>query len=382
MQMKIIADQNIPFVAECFQGLGEVVTVSGREIKPALVSDADALLVRSITPVNAGLLEGSRIRFVGTATIGMDHIDLEYLAQQGIGFASAPGSNANSVAEYVTAALLTLADRGEFTLSERSLGIIGVGNVGSRVEQKARALGMEVRLNDPPLERLTGDKKYKPLDFLYECDILTVHTPLTKEGLDRTWHLVNGQFIDSLKPGAIFINTARGAVMDTESVRHGLASGKITAAVLDVWENEPVIDMDLLQKVDIASPHIAGYSYDGKIAGLIMIYNALCGHFGLTAEKTAADFLPESQVPVIEIGRIDSEQDCLREAVRMIYDIEQDDRDLRKSLNMEPEQRGSYFDSLRKKYRVRREFRNTAVRMSTDNPELKNKLRGIGFHVE
>jgi erythronate-4-phosphate dehydrogenase len=185
--VKIIADANIPFVKDCFSSIGEVEVFPGRQIKPGAVGDADCLLVRSVTRVDSDLLASSRVRFVGTATIGFDHIDIEYLARNKVGFASAPGSNANSAAEYVIAGLLEMGQKYKIKLEGKSIGIIGVGNVGSRVEKKARALGMKVLLNDPPLQRGTGDAKYLPLEELYDCDFITLHTPLTFEGVDKTW---------------------------------------------------------------------------------------------------------------------------------------------------------------------------------------------------
>lgn len=202
--MQIIADQNIPFVKECFSGIGDVTLTSGRAVTPDLVKDADILLVRSITKVNADLLAGSSVKFVATATIGTEHVDQDYLAGRGIGFASAPGSNANSVAEYIVAALLTLGKKHKFQLEGKSIGVVGVGNVGSKVQKKCAALGMKVVLNDPPLARQTGDAKYRPLQELYGCDFITMHTPLTKDGSDPTYHLANEQLFAAMKQGAFF----------------------------------------------------------------------------------------------------------------------------------------------------------------------------------
>lgn len=207
--MKIIADENIPFVAECFSSIGDVEPVLGREITLSLVGDADILLVRSITKVNSDLLAGSKVRFVGTATIGFDHIDVEYLKKNNIGFASAPGSNANSAAEYVIAAILEIGQKHKINLEGKSIGIIGVGNVGSRVAKKCAALGMKVYLNDPPLQRQTSDAKYLPIEGLFDCDFITLHTPLTSEGIDKTFHLANDTFFKSLKTESVFINTSR-----------------------------------------------------------------------------------------------------------------------------------------------------------------------------
>ncbi len=383
--MKIIADANIPFVKDCFQSIGDVEVFPGREITREMLGDAECLLVRSVTKVDSNLLAGSKVRFVGTATIGFDHIDIGNLSRNNIGFASAPGSNANSAAEYVIAGLLEIGRRYKIKLEGKSIGIVGVGNVGSRVAAKCTALGMKVLLNDPPLQRKTGDTKYRPLEELYGCDFMTLHTPLTFEGADKTFHLADEKFFKSLKAGCVFINASRGEVADARTMKASIRSGELETAVLDVWEDEPDIDAELLEMVDIGTPHIAGYSLDGKIAGMIMIYKAACGYFGLKAEYDIEEFLPEPDVPLLKINPGGgSEQDVIRKAVEKIYKISEDDRKLRKVLSM-PEKRGEFFDSLRKNYRVRREFQNTEI-IATDNTEvtenLGKKLEGIGFKVK
>jgi erythronate-4-phosphate dehydrogenase len=391
--MKIVADENIPFVVECFSSIGEVVVVPGREMTPDLVTDADVLLVRSITPVGENLLKESAVRFVGTATIGFDHIDIEYLSQKNIGFASAPGSNANSAAEYVIAGLLEIGHRLGISIEGKSIGIIGVGNVGGRVATKAEALGMKVYRNDPPLQRQTGNASYLPIEELFDCDFITLHTPLTSEGLDKTFHLVDEGFFKSLKDGCIFFNAARGGVVDGTALKETIQASRLKAVVLDVWEDEPNIDTELLKMVDIGTPHIAGYSLDGKIAGMIMIYKAACEYFGLNAKYDSRDFLPQAAVPKLEIvPGSGSEQEVLLGVVRKIYDIGVDDRKLRRMLEETPEKTGVYFDALRKNYGVRREFQNTKISVATDDAEAtENKLRGknllcklagIGFKVK
>jgi erythronate-4-phosphate dehydrogenase len=378
--MKIIADANIPFVKECFSSIGDVIAVSGREMTPDIVSDADILLVRSITKVNADLLAGSKVGFVATATIGFDHVDVDYLQRENIGFASAPGSNANSAAEYVIAGLLDAGQKCNMSLEGKSIGIIGVGNVGSRVAKKCTALGIKVCLNDPPLQRQTGDEKYLHLHELYNCDFITFHTPLTFEGIDRTYHLANEQFFRSLKEGCVFVNASRGGVVDNEALTTMIKAKRFGYVVLDVWENEPDIDTELLEMVNIGTPHIAGYSLDGKISGLIMIYKAVCEYFGLTPEFDIGDFLPEPAIGQLKIDLVvDNEEQAINKAVRKIYNIREDDRLLRKISAESEEKRGNYFDSLRKNYSVRREFQNTKVLIEDINSSLAKKLEGIGF---
>jgi erythronate-4-phosphate dehydrogenase len=381
--MKIVADTNIPFVRECFSSVGEVEILSGRDITPQVVAKADALLVRSITRVNEGLLAGSAVRFVGTATIGFDHVDLGYLERNHIGFASAPGSNANSAAEYIIAALLEVGRRHQIGLEGKSIGVIGVGNVGSRVARKCEALGMHVLRNDPPLQRRTRHPQYVPLEALYDCDFLTIHTPLTHEGVDKTFHLADAGFFSSLKPGAVFLNASRGAVTDSQALKATIRAGRLRAAVLDVWENEPSIDTELLERVDLGTPHIAGYSFDGKVAGMIMIYNALCTHFQLPPTRALEDFLPPPDVPRLEMETKErSDEELLARAVERIYPIKRDDGNLRRIADQTPDKRGRYFDDLRRHYPVRREFQNTTVVLDQPSESLRYKLQGLGFQAQ
>ena len=382
--MRIVADQNIPFVRECFSSIGDVTLSGGRDITPELVKDADILLVRSITKVNEALLVGSSVKFIATATIGTEHVDQDYLAANDIGFASAPGSNANSVAEYIVAALLTLGKKKKFQLEGKSIGIVGVGNVGSKVEAKCRGLGMNVVLNDPPLERQTGDPKYRPLEEVFNCDFVTLHTPLTKDGPDATYHMADETFFASMKQGAVFINTSRGKVQDEAALKKAMQSGKLSGVVLDVWETEPTVDPWLLQNVDLSTPHIAGYSFDGKVAGMIMIYNACCEHFGLHAVHTAADFLPEPEVPQIQIEKrppAGQEEAALHSIVQQVYVINRDDFNMREILLQPENERSGWFDMLRREYPQRREFQNTKVILPGIECCEVNKLSDIGFKV-
>ncbi|MHC4558766.1 MAG: 4-phosphoerythronate dehydrogenase [Planctomycetota bacterium] len=373
--MKIIADANIPFVVECFSSIGEVELVGGRQITPGVVADADILLVRSITPVGAELLTGSKVRFVATATIGFDHIDIDFLLQNKIGFASAPGSNANSAAEYVIAALLEIGQKYGIDLEDKSIGIIGVGNVGSRVAKKCEALGMQLYLNDPPLQRQTSQAKYLPLEELYDCDFLTLHP-------DKSYHLAGENFFKSPKKRCVFVNASRGGVVDSIALKTAIRSGRFRAVVLDVWENEPDIDTELLKMVDIGTPHIAGYSLDGKIAGMIMIYKSACEYFAIEPKFGIEDFLSWPAVRELRIeSKRGSEQEALLGAVQKIYRISRDDTKLRQILDKPAGKRGEFFDSLRKNYPVRREFQNTRVLLDAPCKAIAAKLVGIGFKM-
>ncbi len=380
--MKIIADANIPYVAECFSSIGEIEIVRGREITPTVVAGADALIVRSVTRADSSLLAKSKVRFVGTATIGFDHVDTEYLSQNNIGFASAPGSNANSAAEYVIAALLEIGQKHKINLEGKSIGIIGVGNVGSRVAKKAAALGIKVKLNDPPLQRQTGDPKYLSIEELFDCDFITLHTPLTFDGVDKTFHLADEKFFQSLKQKCVFINASRGAVVDSIALKAAIKSRQLKAVALDVWGNEPNIDVEILKMIDIGTPHIAGYSLDGKITGMIMIYKAACNYFGISPKFDIEDFLPEPIVPELAVNPGDSdEQEVLWKTVQKVYDISKDDRRLRDIIKESAEKKGQFFDGLRKNYPVRREFQNTRVILESPNKSIAEKLAGIGFRI-
>jgi len=381
--MKIVADANIPFVRECFSSVGEVEVLGGRDITSRVVADADALLVRSITPVNEELLRGSAVRFVGTATIGFDHVDLGYLERNHIGFASAPGSNANSAAEYIIAALLEVGRRHSIQLEGKSIGVIGVGNVGSRVACKCEALGMRVLRNDPPLQRQTGAPQYVPIEALFDCDFLTIHTPLTRAGIDKTFHLADAKFFSSLKPKAIFLNASRGAVTDSKALKAAILGGRLQAVVLDVWEDEPNIDTGLLEMVDLGTPHIAGYSFDGKVAGMIMIYHALCAHFHLEPTCRMEDFLPPPEVPRLEMETGQwGDEDLLARVVERVYSIARDDGNLRQIAQQPSAKRGRFFDDLRKHYPIRREFHNTLVSFDRPRESLARKLRGLDFRSD
>jgi erythronate-4-phosphate dehydrogenase len=312
------------------------------------------LLVRSVTLVNAALLDGSRVKFVATATIGTDHVDDRYLAQTGIGFASAAGSNANSVAEYVIAALLELAHRHHYRLRDKTLGVVGVGNVGSKVVRYARALGMRVLENDPPRGLV---------EPALAADIVTLHVPLDATTQRMLHH-------DNLR-GFTLINTSRGAVVDNAALLQALDGDRIPAAVLDVWEHEPNLLPELLDVVDLGTPHIAGYSFDGKVNGTRLIYAAFCRHFGLPA--TWRPELPAAPVPVVKypVTPGEDDEDVLREVIRQVYDITADDARLRRAVRE--------FDRQRTEYPVRREFPHTELILRGASPALQAKATALGF---
>ena len=281
--MKVIVDDKIPFIKEALNTLAdEVVYVPGKDFTPELVRDADALIIRTRTRCDRRLLEGSRVRFIATATIGFDHIDTAYCQEAGITWQNAPGCNSASVAQYMHSSLLLLQRQKGFRLEGKTLGVIGVGNVGTKVAQVGRELGMHVLLNDPPRQEKEGGNLFSPLEQLMEeCDVLTFHVPLIREGAHKTFHLADADFFSRLKRRPIIANTSRGEVIETQALLHALQTGQVSDAIIDVWENEPNINLDLLDHVFIGTPHIAGYSADGKATGTRMALEAVARHFGL-----------------------------------------------------------------------------------------------------
>ncbi len=378
--MLIIADENIPYVKEGFAEFGDVITVHGRKITKDIIKNADILLVRSITKVNADLLEGTSIRFVGTATIGYDHIDLAYLNSKCITFSSAPGSNANSVAEYVVSGLLQLERNHGYKLQGKKIGIVGVGNVGSRVAKKIPALGLFPVLCDPPLaEKMNNHPLFEPFENILDCDIITFHVPLEKTGQYPTYHIADKNFFSKLKKGTVLINTSRGAVVETESLLNAIEQKIISHSIIDVWENEPNINIDLLKKVTIGTPHIAGYSFDGKVNGTYQLYVSLCRFLNRTPTWDYKKNLPDP--PYKEIPVSANEPMPIHSIVHKIYDITIDDKALREILKKDENERGPFFDLLRKNYPIRREFHNTSIRLNQDNLILANQLERLGFKV-
>ena len=381
--MLIIADNNIPYAPEAFARFGEVRLADGRSLTAEAVRDAEILLVRSTIKVDEKLLAGAKARFVGTATIGTDHVDLACLARRGIAFASAPGSNADSVAEYWSAAALLVAARLGLDLAGRTCGVVGVGNVGRRVVRRAKALGMSVLKCDPPLARAAGSGEYRPLaELLEKSDLITLHVPLEKAGADPTWHLADAGFFGRLKPGAVYFNTARGAVHDSAALAAALDSKRLAAAVLDVWEHEPAADPALVARADIATPHIAGHSFDGKVNGTRMLYAAVCKFLGEKETWKPADSLPPPEVPRLEIdaaGR--SVQDVCAEAVGALYAIAADDARFRATMGRPEAERGRLFNDLRVNYPPRRAFQYTTVALKGGSGVMLQALAGLGFGV-
>lgn len=288
-KMKVIVDNKIPYIKGNIEKIAdEVVYLPGNAFTKEEVKDADALIVRTRTLCNAELLEGSSVKFIATATIGFDHIDVDYCREAGIVWTNCPGCNAGSVEQYVHASLLLLKHHKGLDLKKAVLGIVGVGHVGKRVQRMAEALGMRVLLNDPPRED-SGEPGFVSLQTIAEeCDVITFHTPLNREGKYRTFHLADAAFFSGLKRTPSIINSSRGEVVDASALLDALEEGKVKDAVIDTWEGEPDISLELLRKVFIGTPHIAGYSADGKANATRMSLEALCRYFGKTAEFSIA----------------------------------------------------------------------------------------------
>ena len=280
--MKIVADDKIPFLRGALEPFAEVLYLPGKDISRNVLKDADALITRTRTKCDRSTLEGTKVKFIGTATIGFDHIDTKYCEANGIKWTNAPGCNSSSVCQYISSALLYLANKKHKYLNEMTLGVVGVGNVGSKIAHFASAIGMKVLLNDPPRQREEEGDYFVDLNtVLMESDIITVHVPLTRSGVDATYHLFDVDTIGSMKPSAWLFNSSRGEVVDNNALKKALSEKSISEAVLDVWENEPNIDIDLMNATILSTPHIAGYSADGKAKGTSMIVRSLSEYFDL-----------------------------------------------------------------------------------------------------
>ena len=376
--LRLIVDENIAFADKAFAQFGKVNLMPGREINNSALKDTDVLIVRSITNVDEELLKNTPVKFVGTATIGTDHIDLDYLKCKNIFFADAKGCNAFSVAEYIVASLLNLAVKFDFSLKDKSIGIVGVGNVGSKVAAFAEALGMTVLLNDPPLKRKGDKSNFVELDEILKCDIVTLHTPLNLDGIDKTYHLFNNDNLNKLEDGAILINSSRGAVINNKHLLNVISKKKLKV-VLDVWENEPDINIELVKKVLIATPHIAGYSYEGKVNGTKIIYQSLCEYLGM--EKNFSFDLPAPLNSILRFISSDKIETAIENIVSNIYSIKNDDIKMREMITMDIDKRIRQFDLQRKNYPKRREFNNYTIEATNLSKSTQSILKKLRFNL-
>lgn len=373
--IKLVADDRIPFIEGALEAVARVEYLPGAAIGREHLRDAHGLIIRTRTSCTRELLEGTGVRFIASATIGYDHIDTAYCQDKGIGWTNAPGCNSSSVEQYVVSALLWLAVTRRLQLKDLTLGIVGVGNVGSKVARAARALGMKVLLNDPPRQRAEGGDAFVSLDELKtRADIVSLHVPLNRGGLDNTFHLFDRDFLSSLKRGAVLINSSRGAVVDEQAVLEGIRQGRLADVILDVFENEPQIKPELLEAVSLATPHIAGYSLDGKANGTTMAVRAVSRFFGLGMDQWAPGNIPLPASPEIlaDAAGVDPEE-LLWEIYSQTYNIGVDHR----RLLADP---GS-FEDQRGHYPFRREASAYAVRLFQGYPEIRDTLEKLGFDV-
>jgi erythronate-4-phosphate dehydrogenase len=373
--IKIVADHKIPFLKGALEDKAEIIYLPGARISKKDLLDADGLIIRTRTRCDRTLLEGTRVSFIASATIGYDHIDTAWCDSSGIRWTNAPGCNSSSVQQYLVSTLLYLADKRGLDLKKLTMGVIGVGNVGEKVRKAGEALGMKVLLNDPPRARKEGPEGFVSLDtLLEEAQILSLHVPLNRGGEDNTFHLVDRDFLASCQRDCILINTSRGAVVDEAALKDGIRNSKLSDVILDVFEREPLLDRGLLELLSLATPHIAGYSLDGKANGTAMSVQALSRHFALGIDDWEAGDLP---LPVKAELHADASQEeetgLLWDLYRQTYDVSSDDHRLRSKPESFEQQRGDYP--------FRREAGAYAVRLFQGYPELQTLLEKLGFSV-
>lgn len=376
--MLIVADENIPLLDAFFQGFGEIRRVPGRSLDRATVEQADVLLVRSVTNVNRALLEGSKVRFVGTCTIGTDHLDLDYFKQTGIQWCSAPGCNARGVVDYVLGSLQTLAEIEGADLNQRTYGIVGAGEVGGRLVKVLKGLGWNVLVCDPPRQIAEGGDYVSLAQIIEQCDVISLHTPLTKSGNGSTWHLFDRQRLEQLKPGTWLINASRGPVVDNAALREVLLEREDLQAVLDVWEGEPEVDVDLADLCVLATPHIAGYSLEGRQRGTAQIYQAFCAYLGQEPSIHLSELLPALWLAEVHLNASTDPAWALATLCRSVYDPRRDDADFRRSLVGTVEEQRKAFDLLRKHYPERREIDGLSVRINGESAALSKIVSALG----
>ena len=373
--MKIIVDNKIPYIKGVLEPFAEVIYLPGSQTTAELVQGADCLVTRTRTICSKEVLRHSKVKFIATATIGFDHIDTGYCNSAGIEWANAPGCNAESVNQYISSALFSYSIRKGIVLKDQTIGIVGVGQVGSRVARTCEILGMDVLLNDPPREREEGSAEFVSLNTIREqADIITFHVPLTMDGIDKTYHMAGAEFLQGLVRNPLLMNTCRGEVFDTRAILAAIRANDISGLNIDCWENEPGIDLDLLNLTDYGTPHIAGYSKDGKANGTARSVQAISKFFGLGIDDWEPLEIEAPGNPVITLdGSNRSEESILAEAILSTYKIENDDKALRDKPHL--------FEQMRGDYPVRREFGSHSVKAANIRPETTQKLTELGFKI-
>ncbi len=373
--MRVVIDDKIPYIHGILEPFAEVNYITGNKISKQNLINADALIIRTRTICNAELLEGTSVKFIATATIGFDHIDTAYCDQAGIKWVNAPGCNSSSVEQYMAAALISIAIKEKLNLQNLTIGIIGVGNVGTKTARIAELLGMRVLRNDPPRARMEGHDKFNDLSKIQEeADIITLHMPLNKTGIDKNFHLINENFLASCIKKPWIINTCRGEITHSKALITGLKNKYIQGIVLDCWENEPFIDSTLLDLCFISTPHIAGYSKDGKANGTNMAIQALSKFFNLGIDHWRCPQIEDAETNSLYLdGKEKTTQEIISNAILFTYPIHLDSNNLKANINS--------FEELRGNYPVRREFPYYTIYASNINNTQQKLLTSIGFQV-
>lgn len=372
--LNIVVDENIAY-PEAFEIFGKVTKINGREMSNSLIRDCDILVIRSVTEVNEKLLQNTKVKFVGTATSGSEHVDIEYLNENKIFFTDARGCNSFAVAEYVIAAITKLLSDSDEQFSNKTVGIIGYGNIGTKVAKMCQALGIKIKVNDPPLSRIDKSFQSVSLDEILKCDIISLHVPLTFQGKDRTFNLLNVN-LSLLKENTILINTSRGGVVNESKLLEVLNQKRIRL-VTDVWINEPDVNIDLLAKSDVSTPHIAGYSIEGKVNGTKIIFEQLNNFLGTNYKF---DFFNNHHKREIIEFNFDFSPKTLNDLLKRICNVERDTLAMKRMYVMASEERKKFFDDFRKNYSHRKSFNNYLIKTSDNS--LIEKLEAMRFQVQ
>ncbi|MBB1312570.1 MULTISPECIES: 4-phosphoerythronate dehydrogenase [Aliivibrio] len=374
--MKILIDENMPYAAELFSELGEVIAKPGRTLTADDLIDVDALMIRSVTKVNSELLsKANKLSFVGTATAGMDHVDQALLKNKGVFFTAAPGCNKVGVAEYVLSCVMVLAQQHGFSIFDKTFGIIGAGQVGSYLAQCLDALSIPYLLNDPIKEQEGDTRSFVSLDELLEkSDVISLHTPITRDGDFPTHHLIGQERLLTLRHDQILINAARGPVVDNDALKNRLLIQDGFKAVLDVFEFEPEVDMALLPLLSFATPHIAGYGLEGKARGTTMIFNSFCEFLQREERADPQNLLPVAPIPNVTLNQ-QWDHSTLHNLIQLVYDVRKDDAVFRKEISTI-----GAFDNMRKDYWDRREY--SAITITGNKDCGLTPLQQLGFTIE
>ena len=373
--IKIIADKHIPFLKGVLEDFADVSYFPGEEIKDQDLTNTDALIIRSRTYCNKDLINNTKIKLIASATIGIDHIDTEYCRNNNIKVKNAPGCNSASVCQYIITALCYLSDKQKFNLKDKTIGIIGHGNVGKKVARFADVLGMKVLVNDPPLQRIEKNNNYVAIEEIIEkSDIISLHVPLIKTGIDKTFNLIDEKFLSKMSAKQVLINSSRGGVVDQDFLKRAIKEKKIAGSILDVWRNEPEIDREMLNESIIGTAHIAGYSMDGKANGTAMVVKTISDYFNFSINNWYPPNIPcpENIIITPEIGNNNNEV-ILKNIIAKTYDIHYDNAELKKH----PDK----FEFFRPNHPLRREFPVYKVKTSGLSEALINKLKHLGFQL-